>query len=106
MGIRRFRREFRRIQEQVDPVGSQGDLVNLADRSKFDGESVVRSTVNAALASETASMNEAEYQANLARLRDEYERRRRGSRTQTILTSGTGASGTPETSRPTLLGGR
>lgn len=106
MGMRRFRRKLWETKQKVDPVGSEGDLANSFQRSEFQETTDVENTVNAAQGAVTSYMNQQDREAYLAKLRDEYERRRKANKTQTILTSGTGASGTPETSRPTLLGGR
>lgn len=99
----RWRRNRDRIRSDMHPLGAATGtgVYNYLNSQNRDATGAVMGTLD-----DERVRNEALTQEELARMRDEYDRRRRANRTQTILTSGTGASGTPETSRPTLLGGR
>lgn len=95
-----------KFKQKVDPVGSEVDIANSFQRDYVTEDNDLNDVVNAAAAATTSYMNEQDRQAHIAKLREEYEKRRKSNKTQTILTSGLGASGSPTTSSATLLGGR
>lgn len=95
-----------KFKQKFDPVGSELDIANSFQRDYVTKDDDLDNIVNAAVAANASYMNEQDRQAQIAKLREEYEKRRKANKTQTILTSGLGASGSPTTSSATLLGGR